>query len=86
MAARAKFSHHECVNKTTPQMIDMLREIGTPWEDTPTHFKRGAVCAPITILKDVPQTGETCERREWQINLMPPMFTQDRAYIENLLA
>lgn len=84
MAARAMFSHKECTGKTTPQMIDMLREAGRPWEHTPTHFKRGAVCRFFWVPKLVPQTGETCERREWQIDREPPIFTQDRGYVESL--
>jgi tRNA(His) guanylyltransferase len=84
MAARASFSHKECSHKTTPQMIDMLRVAGKPWEDTPAQFKRGAVCRPVTVLKEVPETGDTCERNEWQIDRAPPIFTKDREYISAL--
>ena len=84
MAARAVFSHKECHLKTSPQMIEMLREAGKPWEGEASHFKRGAVCKPVKILKPVPQTGETCERREWQMDLEPPIFTQNREYLENI--
>lgn len=85
MAAHAAFSHKSLHGQNTNTMIDRLRlEAGKPWEDTPTHFKRGAVVKPVKVLKEVPQTGMTCERREWQIDTEIPIFTQDRAYIEAL--
>lgn len=65
MAARAEFSHKDCHGKTTPQLIDMLREAGKPWEETPTHFKRGAICRQVRTPRLVPETGATCERRTW---------------------
>jgi len=84
MAARAVFSHKQCNLKTTPELRQMLEDGGSPWEQAPTHFKRGAVCKSITVIKPVLQTGETCERSEWVIDLEPPVFTQQREYVESL--
>ncbi len=84
MCAQAMFSHKSLHGVNSNGMIDRLREAGKPWEETPTHYKRGAVCKPVTVLKTVPQTGETCERREWQIDREPPIFTTERGYIETL--
>lgn len=84
MAAQAAFSHTSLHGVNSNGMLDRLREAGKPWEDTPSHFKRGAVCGPVKVLKDVPQTGQTCERREWHLDMAPPIFTQDRGYIETL--
>jgi tRNA(His) guanylyltransferase len=84
MAARGVFSHKQCDMKTSPMMIEMLREAGKPWEETPTHFKRGAICKPVKVIKPVPQTGETCERREWKIDYEIPVFTKERDYVESL--
>lgn len=85
MAAHAEFSHKSLHGVNTNGMLDRLRlEAGKPWEATPTHFKRGAVVKPVKVLKPVPQTGETCERREWQVDLEIPIFTQDREYVEAL--
>jgi tRNA(His) guanylyltransferase len=84
MAARAVFSHRQCDRKTTPQLIDMLRDIGKPWEETPAHFKRGAICNVVKNHKLVSQTGEICERREWVTDKAPPIFTQGREYVEAL--
>jgi tRNA(His) guanylyltransferase len=85
MAAHAEFSHKSLHGVNTNGMLDRLRlEAGKPWEDTPTHFKRGAVVRPVKVLKEVPQTGLTCERREWQVDMEVPIFTQDRGYVETL--
>lgn len=85
VAAHAAFSHKSLHGQNTNKMIDRLRlEAGKPWEDTPTHFKRGAVVKPVKVLKEVPQTGQMCERREWRLDTEIPIFTQDRGYIEEL--
>ncbi len=84
MAAHAAFSHKSLQGVNSTGMIDRLREAGKPWEETPTRFKRGVILRPVIITKPVPQTGETCERREWQFDYEAPIFTQDRAYVETL--
>jgi tRNA(His) 5'-end guanylyltransferase len=84
MAAQAQFSHKSLHGVDSRGMIDKLREAGKPWEDTPTHFKRGTVLRPVKVLKPVPATGLMCERREWQIDWDIPIFTADRAYVEAL--
>lgn len=84
MAAQAQFSHKSLHGVDSRGMIDRLREAGKPWEDTPTHFKRGTILRPVKVLKVVPQTNVECERREWQFDMEPPIFTADRAYIETL--
>lgn len=85
MAAQAQFSHKSLHGVNTNGMLNRLRlEANKPWEDTPTHFKRGAVLRPVTVIKEVPYTGHTRERREWQLDTEPPIFTQDREYIKTL--
>ena len=84
MAAHAAFSHKSMHGVNSNGMIDRLRVAGKPWEDTPAHFKRGAVCKPVTIFKEILQTGMMRERREWQIDMEPPVFTADRGYVEAL--
>jgi tRNA(His) guanylyltransferase len=84
MAAHAEFSHKSLHGVDSNGMIDRLREAGKPWEDVPTVFRRGAIIRPVKINKLVPRTGETCERREWQLDAEIPIFTQDRAYIDVL--
>lgn len=84
MAAQAQFSHKSLHGVDSKEMINMLREISKPWEETPTHFKRGTILRPVKVTKLVPEIGTTCERREWQLDMEPPIFTTDRAYIETL--
>ena len=84
MAAHANFSHKSLQNVGSNGMLDRLREIGSPWENTPTHFKRGAVIRSMKILKRVEQTGEMCERNIWEMDCEPPIFTQERGYIEGI--
>lgn len=84
MSAHAEFSHKSLHGVNSNGMIDKLRDAGKPWEATPTHFKRGTICKPVKVLKPVPETGMTVERREWELDLDPPIFTADRAYIETL--
>lgn len=84
MAAHAAFSHNSLHGVNSNGMIDRLREAGKPWEDTPTHFKRGAVCKPVIVRKPVEALGIEVDRREWHIDREPPIFTADRAYVEAL--
>lgn len=41
MAARAYYSHNALLNKTGPEMQDMLHERGVNWNNYPEAFKRG---------------------------------------------
>lgn len=84
MAAHAAFSHKSLHGVDSNGMLDRLRTAGKPWEDTPTHFKRGTICKPVKVTKPVPQTGETCVRREWLIDYEIPIFTANRTYLEAL--
>jgi tRNA(His) 5'-end guanylyltransferase len=56
MAARAKFSHQRLMNKSGPEMQEMMfQECGVNWNDYPNFFKRGTfilkrrVATPFTI-------------------------------------
>lgn len=41
MAARAHFSHNECMDKDTSELQEMLWRKGVNWNDYPNFFKRG---------------------------------------------
>lgn len=84
MAAQAQFSHKSLHGVDSRGMLDRLREAGKPWEETPTHFKRGTICRPVKVLKETPMSAEPVERREWQFDFEIPVFTQDRGYVEAL--
>lgn len=82
MAAHAEFSHKSLHGVNSNGMLDRLREAGKPWEDTPTHFKRGLVVRPVVVKKYVDYLKAEVDRREWQPDMEIPIFSKDRAYIE----
>lgn len=83
MCAHAAFSHASLHGVDSNGKLDRLREAGKPWEDIPTHYKRGMVCKKVSMWCASLQAGDIHERHEWQIDLDPPVFTQDRSYIES---
>lgn len=71
--AQHYFSHKELQGKSVSAMQDMLHSVhGVNWNNIPVRYKRG-----ICVL---PDTGDG-----FVIDFEPPMFTQNRDYIENLL-
>lgn len=71
MAAQANFSHKQLQNKSCAECQEMLwAEKGINWNDYPARFKRG------TVVK----YGES-----WVVDNEPPVFTQDRAYLQSLI-
>lgn len=81
MVARVHFSHAQCDNKNTSQLQEMLwQERKINWNDCETHHKRGRC-----VVRETYSVAET-ERHRWVIDDEPPIFTQDRSYIEQWLA
>ena len=54
-AARAHFSHSECMNKNGSQLHEMLFEKGVNWAKYPTHFKRGIYVRKRTVDRSFTQ-------------------------------
>lgn len=88
---QANFSHRELHGKSCNEIQEMLwsqRDIN--WNDYPTYLKRGACCYRKNVEKDIPDPKDAesmlhVVRREWTVDLEPPIFTQDRAYVEKWL-
>ena len=79
MLARAHFSHKQCHQKNGSQLQDMLHEEhGINWNDIPTHLKRGT-CVYKT------EDPEDSERTTWNIDEKPPIFSQEREFIDRYL-
>ena len=80
MLAQSEFSHQELQGKNQSQIQDMLMlEHGINWNDLDTYKKRGSCCIKETIKeKDI-------EKTVWKIDVNPPIFTQDRSYIERFI-
>lgn len=88
---QAHFSHKELHKKTCEYIQEMLfSQKGINWNDFPTEVKRGSCCvrkAEKTTMDDPQNPGKEIEvtRRKWVIDREIPIFTQNRAYIEDLL-
>lgn len=88
MATRAVFSHRECDGKNTSEMQEMLHARGINWNDYPVGCKRGRAVAKVPAVSvDTDDKGLPVyvERSRWEV-VEPPIFTQDRAFIEKHLA
>jgi hypothetical protein len=90
MLARYHFSHRECDNKSVNDMLGMLREKSVHWDDLPKGLRRGR-CVLKRPEKFTPPVRvgamafTTITRMNWAVE-EPPLFPQDRQYIERLLA
>jgi len=80
MVAQAYFSHNELHKKTGAMKQDMLMlEKGVNWNDFTPSEKRGTC-----VIKKISEV-EGIVRNKWTIDLETPIFSKDRAYIEDLL-
>lgn len=88
---QANFSHSQLHGKTCDMIQDMLwKEKGINWNDFPVDRKRGACCYKIEVTAEVPNPHEdgamvAVTRRKWKIDTEPPIFTQDKQYVERWL-
>jgi tRNA(His) 5'-end guanylyltransferase len=80
MTAQAHFSPKQCHGKKRHELVEMLRvEKGIQWDDLPTFQKRGR-CVRRTMFE-----REGGIRYRWEVDNEPPIFSQNRAYIEDHL-
>lgn len=76
--AQSLYSHKELMSKNTDQMQEMCFQKGINWNDYPANVKRGRL-----ILKINYEKNESI-RSKWEF-VEPPIFTQDREYLTNLI-
>jgi tRNA(His) 5'-end guanylyltransferase len=77
MLGRSYFSHKEIHGKNSSQIQDMLmKEHNVNWNDAETMFKRGS---SITSFYD------DNKRMTLEMDTEPPIFTQDREYIDRYI-
>ena len=92
MLARHHFSHKDCCNKSVIQLKDMLQNKGIVWKDIDIYCQRGAAIVNKTFEETLTYSRNGVEqqaivnRKKWVIDWSTPIFTEDRNYIENLLA
>ena len=78
------YSANQLKGKNCDQIQDMLFvEKGINWNDTPIAFKRGSCCYKVPVKIET-ENGEAI-RNKWLIDAEPPIFSQDKQYIEKWL-
>lgn len=91
VVGQANFSHRELHCKSCNDIQEMLwSQRGINWNDFPVDCKRGSCCYRVEKelpMKDPrsPKKEIVVTRRMWVIDREPPIFTQDRAYVESRL-
>lgn len=88
MLGQSEFSHKELQNKSCNDIQDMLMtQRGINWNDLDTCKKRGSCC-----VKEEFQVGNKYDndvgypmRSGWTIDKEIPIFSQNRAYVEDLI-
>jgi len=87
MMARSLYSQKKLNGKNNSQMQDMIHERGQNWNDLPVHLRRGRCI--IGVVRNVEMDTEhfkgVVQRKVWEVDHEPPIFTKDRDYIEKLL-
>lgn len=88
---QANFSHKELQGKSCNDIQEMLwSQRNLNWNDFPVDCKRGSCCyrqRKEVQMKDPRDSSKTItvSRREWVIDREPPIFTQDRDYVDRWL-
>jgi len=98
MVGQANFSHKELQGKSCDEIQEMLwSQKNINWNDIETHKKRGTVvykeivsicpqcksiCSPPVCSHCTACHVENIQRTNYKIDTNPPIFTQDRGYIQ----
>lgn len=81
--AQSLYSHKELNGKDTSDMQEMCWQKGVNWNDFSPKYKRGRIIVKRE-RKLVNDRGEEFTRNKWVME-EPPIFTQDRDYLRNLI-
>ena len=86
MLGQCNFSHKELDGKSCDDIQDMLMtQKGINFNDMPTEFKRGVCCIKNRMVCEPwgnRMLTSKVEDGKWFIDKEPPIFTQDREYVE----
>lgn len=80
MMAHVQYSHHELHKKNTSEMQEMLFQKGINFNNAPTYHKRGR----CIVREQYEYEGSA--RYRWVVDNEIPIFTHNRAYVEERLA
>jgi tRNA(His) guanylyltransferase len=88
MLALSCFSHQEVCGLNKRQLHEKLfTEKGVNWAHLPTHLKNGTcVYKVLRAVREPSETTAAVTRTVWTIDREPPVFTQDREYIERYVS
>jgi tRNA(His) guanylyltransferase len=79
MVAQSLYSHKQLQAIKQADLQEMIFQKGINWNDYPAHLKRGRVIMKETYEKT------SAQRLRWVITA-PPVFTQDREFLINLIS
>lgn len=79
MVAQSLYKHKELQGKSQSELQELIFQKGINWNNYPGHLKRGRV-----IVRRGVQVNPTVTRNYW-VNEVPPIFTQEREYLRNLI-
>jgi tRNA(His) 5'-end guanylyltransferase len=84
MLALSHFPHQDIYGLNKSQLHEKLfTEKGVNWAQLPTHLKNGTCVYQVSHCVRSPQEATpTVIRAVWTIDREPPVFTQERTYIE----
>lgn len=85
MLARSLHSHRQCDRKRNAELQEMCSEKGHNWNDLPTHLKRGRCVVKVPRLV-AGKSGDDVWRGKWEVDGEIPIFSQNPAYVNALLA
>lgn len=89
-AGQVFFSPKKLLGKSCEMIKEMLHEITIEWSDYPIVFQRGACCYRVPGTFTIPDPSNKystikVNRSPWNIDTEPPIFTENREYIEKWL-
>ena len=80
--AQSLFSHKELQGKNLTDTKELIKSIGTDWEQLPSYLKWGSCCIKNSKIKG----SENCNRGRWEVDTNIPLFIGDgRLYVESLI-
>ena len=86
MVAQSLYSHKELHGKNSNQLQEMIFQKGQNWNDYPSICKRGTIIRKIIECPPTePFGGTPAPRTTWVGDLNTPIFTQEHAYLRNMI-
>jgi tRNA(His) 5'-end guanylyltransferase len=93
MVAQHHYSQRQLQGKNSDQLQELIHLKGDNWNAYPVSTRRGRIVSPETETAEITYThkgtgeehSQEVERAVWVTHEQPPIFTQDREYLEGLV-